>query len=537
MIKGYWIWLAAVGALLIPGHGLRAADPVGDLLEKHQYVMSANASLFADEAVLIEFAEGNPADGKRINFHWQMGNFRQEYVWLGFTEIFCYNGDEHWYGSDLSLPYNLGSDSSPDVTSELIKNFAYLQPQYVDNFSAAKEVPLGLDERFIVLRYKPEGMSEALLLLDPFDYRLSGYLYGTSRLISQSPLYKLTLLEDWTDYGTCWYPTVMRHETLSPEGELLKEKRSTTLSVDLADRLPEHMFETSSSPDVPQPGLPTVPYVVPFSFLNDTVLISCKGPKGRLRKLELDTGAAVGVLRRDVAAEIGMSLHGNEMVTGHGGSAPVMYGRAEGFVLKGRGQEYTVELPPWPAAVLMGNSALDDSLKAKGADGLLGNFLLSNFVVTLDYRRKLVLLYPPDQFDPLLHLSEGYNAIPVTRDSMPYVQVMVDDKISGGAFFNTGAQQYFTLSAWACDAAGVTYEIEDFAEAVTVRGYTAFGIIRPEKVQLGGLEIIRPRTHIEILAPGEAPNPNRIASFGNEFFNRNRVTFDLFNNMYYIEGV
>lgn len=528
--------LALAWAAFAPSQSQATPLTAQELLGKHRHVLAANLELFSQTPMRVSFAEGNPADGKRINFYWQAGKFRQEYNWLGFIEVFGYDGTEHWYGSDLSLPYLLSPDNLPDVTAELIKNFAYLIPEFEGSFSLPTDIPLGLDERYILLKFSPAGMSEALLLLDPFDYKLVGFLIGTTRQLSQTQLYKLTHLEDWSDYGTCWYPTVVRWETLSLKGEVLKEKRTTTLSVSTSDPLLDHMFSIGSSPEVPQPALPSVPYILPFSFINDTVLIRCRGPKGKIRKLELDTGAAVGVLRRDIAREIGLVLSGDERVTGHGGSASVMYGRAEGFVLEGQGYDYSVELPPWPAAVLSGNSVMDESLKAKGADGLLGNFLMSNFVVTLDYRRKLVLLYPPDEFDPDKHLSEGYHEIPVVRDSMPYVQVVIDDKIRGGAFFNTGAQQYFTLSAWAVDNAGVTYKVEDFVDAITIKGYTAFGIIRPQKVQLGGLEIVRPRTHLEILAPGEAPNPNRIASFGNEFFNRHRVTFDLFHNMYYIEG-
>jgi hypothetical protein len=307
------------------------------------------------------------------------------------------------------------------------------------------------------------------------------------------------------------------------------------LSVSVVEALSPQLFSPSSSPPVPQPDLPTVPYVVPFSFINETVLVRCIDVDGRVRKLELDTGAAVGVLRSDVAQEIGLELRGDETVTGHGTTASVEFGRVEGFVLEGAGRDYSVALPPWPAAVFSANQSMDESLKTKNADGLLGNFLLSNFVVTLDYRRRQMLLYPPAQFDPALHLGAGYDEMSVTRDSMPFVQVEVDNQIKGGAFFNTGAQQFFTLAAWACDAAGITYPVEEFAEAVTISGYTAFGIIRPEEVRIGRLVLEKPRTHLEILAPGEAPNPNRIASFGNEFFSRTRVTFDLFHQRYYIE--
>jgi len=511
------------------------AAGLDSIFGRHRAVMAELSSLFHGNPVEIVFADGEIGDGKRIGFHWQFGRFRQEYNWLGFTEVFGYDGVDHWYGSDLSLPYSLNPSAIPDVTAELIRNFQYLQPSQAGFITLPEDVPLDLDERYVVLRYLPPGMSESLLLLDPFDFRLAGFVLGTLRLIEQAPVYRVTTLEEWADYGSCWYPTVIRTTSVSPEGDVLKEKRHTALSVEVAEALLPGMFSPSSSPPVPQPALPSVPYVVPFSYTNQTVLVRCRDPQGRTRKLELDTGAAVGVLRRDTAGEIGLELRGDETVTGHGTTAAVEFGRVEGFVLEGAGRDYSVALPPWPAAVFSDSAIMDESLKSKNADGLLGNFLLSNFVVTLDYRRRQMLLYPPSQFDPAIHLGEGYDVIEVTRDSMPFVQVEVDGQIRGGAFFNTGAQQYFTLAAWACDAAGITYPVEEFAEAVTISGYTAFGIIRPEEVRIGRLVLEKPRTHLEILAPGEAPNPNRIASFGNEFFSRTRVTFDLFSRSYYIE--
>jgi hypothetical protein len=115
--------------------------------------------------------------------------------------------------------------------------------------------------------------------------------------------------------------------------------------------------------------------------------------------------------------------------------------------------------------------------------------------------------------------------------------VDVDGKLQGGAFFNTGAQQYFTLSAWALDRSGLKYDIEDVATGYTIHGLSAFGIIHPKEVRMGNLVMQQPLTHVELLAPGETPNPHSIASFGNAFFQRYKVTFDLFRQVYYIESM
>jgi hypothetical protein len=373
-------------------------------------------------------------------------------------------------------------------------------------------------------------MSEALLLLDPFNFRLAGMLQGSDRELKDAVFYRLSTYEDWADFGASWFPGVVRLRTLSTDGDLIRERFQTTQSVSIVPAKTLDFFQRASSPQVLTPSLPEVPYAVPFSFMHDTVVLKCTGPNGKPLRFELDTGASVGLLRRDVARRLGLAPIGSEEVTGHGGSAKVAYVRVEGIKLGG-----AVDLPAWPAAVLVKDGGLDESLADANVSGLLGNYLLNNFVVQLDYRRRRMLLWPPDQFDPAKDLSAAHYAIPCHRDSMPYVDITVDGKLSGGAFFNTGAQQFFTLSAWAVDHAGLKYDVETISSGVTVHGYTAFGIIRPGEVSMGGMVIKQPTTNLEMLAPGEAPNPHSIASFGNAFFQRHKVTFDLFRERYYIE--
>lgn len=539
----------------------QAAFP--DLLDRHLRSMRPAHEFFAAGPVRVESVDGAPEHGEQVVMHWQAGRFREEYRWLGFTEVFGWDGEppagrgDHWYGSDLGLPYSLDNGQTPDVTPEYVRCFYYLEPSQLPRLTAAAaEAPLGLGDRYAIMRYAPPGMSEALLLLDPEDYRLGAFLQGNDRELAASSLYKLTTFEDWSNFGACWYPAIVRTVTLDQDGQKLRERVFTTLGVTRAEARPVEAFIRSSTPAVPSPPLPRVPYELPFSFLNDTVVLTCTDPQGNRQRLELDTGANVGLLRGDIAGRLGLTPIGEEEITGHGGIAQVSYVRVEGFKLGGE-----VELAPWPAAVLRDDPdehddrRMEESLAAGGVAGLLGNFLLHNWVVKLDYRRRMLSLYPPGQFDPALHLGPDYYAIPVTRDAMPFAQVDVDGKIQGGAFFNTGAQQFFTLATWAIDNAGIVYPVESVGTGITVHGYTVFGIIRPDRVTLlgeghgsralalaaggtriEGLAIEQPATHLELLAPGEAPNPSRVASFGNAFFQRFTVTFDLFRNVYYIEG-
>lgn len=521
--------------------------PFDQLLDRHRRAMAQVNAVFSAGPLRIESVEGDLEEGERIVFQWQQGKFREEYNWIGFVEVFGFNGRQYWYGSSLNLPYALDQGYGPDTTFEIVTAFAYLQPDQLQYISAAPaDVPLSLQNRYALLHYSPPAMSDALLLLDPLDYRLVGLLQGSARLIADSEFYKLTTLEDWADFGATWHPTITRVTSVSPDGERLREKYMTTMQITRAAPLPDSMFEPESSPPVAKPVLPSAPLQMGFSFLNDNVVLKAETANGTPIRLELDTGANVGLLRSDVAREMGLNPYGDEQITGHGSLVDVGYVPVQGLKLVDIfDSTSSFELPPWPAAVLGEGSTLETGMADNNVAGLLGNFVLNWFVVKLDYRRRIMTLYPHGSFDPAQHLQPGYYSIPVVRDSMPWCRVQVDGAIKGGAYFNTGAQYYFSLHAWAIDAAELVYKVTSLNTTVTIGGSSISGNIQPGQLlvgdpRLGQLELLGTpsaplNTHLELLAPGEAPNPNRIASFGNQFFKNHTVTFDLYNQVFYIE--
>jgi hypothetical protein len=532
-------WLAvallAAPAWAAPAGNTAASLDFPNLLDRHLRAMRPVADAFAKQTLRIDLLEGGDERNEHISVYWQNGRFRQEYNWLGFTEVFGCDGQQHWYGSNINLPYGMDYEAPADITGQLAAYFAYLTPKWQGYLTAPGDVPFGYADHYAVLRFAPPQISEVLLLLDPADFRLSGILEGNEKTIAGSVVYKLVLLDEWSDYGVCWYPAVTRTITLDADGKQQRERMCTTQSLTTVSALADTQFTPASAPPVDFPSVPPEGFEAKFSYLNDSVVLRCQTADGTALRLELDSGANVGLLRRDVAAKLGVQLLGDEQVTGHGGTAQVQYGRVEGLRVEGMHRGQLLGLPAYPAAVLAEGGGLDNSLADNGVAGLLGSFILNSFVVKLDYRRRVITFYDPRTFEPQ-QLGGGYHAIPVTRDSMPFVDVVVDGKIKGGAFFNTGAQQFFALQAWACDAAGITYDVETIGTGITIDGYTAFGIIRPKVVQLGDIIIESPTTHLEVLAPGEPPNPKRIASFGGAFFERYALTFDLYHQQYYIQG-
>ena len=160
---------------------------------------------------------------------------------------------------------------------------------------------------------------------------------------------------------------------LAPDGAGPLERVITTTKVATNPPLSEVMFDAASSPPVPRPELPEVPFEAPFFYAKDrTVVLRCLGPDGHRYRMELDTGANVGLLTNSAANRLGLEPVGAERVTGHGGVAEVRYAWAAGFKLEGMSHSTTVELPPWLAAVLNEDRGLESALQDSGVAGLLG---------------------------------------------------------------------------------------------------------------------------------------------------------------------
>ncbi|MCB1219914.1 MAG: aspartyl protease family protein [Planctomycetales bacterium] len=505
--------------------------PAEEVLQHHLDVMQSTIDYFRTDPVKLEFRDGDPEEEKGIGVWVQGKRFRQEHYWLGFTEVFGFDGNQHWYGSDMVLPYEVDGEGGTDVSQQYIQYMHYLSDEQQQYISAADNIPLQFRTGYHVLKYSPPGMSQLLLLIEPGTWLLRGMLQGNERNMDSSQIFRYLAFDDWQDNGEgCLYPQQILLRKFGSEGLIARDRNFYTTSVAHADKQPAGFFEQRESPAVAMPELPSVPYQLPFSYTDDSILVSATGPDGQRLRFKLDTGANVGLLRRDVARELGCRLLGDEEVTGHGGKADVQYTRVSGLKLNGR-----IPIPDFPAAVLTDGGKLEESMENGNVSGLLGSLILNNYIVRLDMKRKRMYLYPPEQFDPDLHLGSNYNEVSFHRDSLPWVDIVVDGAINGGAFINTGAQPLFTLYAWAIDRAGINYEIENIGSGVTIHGRTAFYIIRPDEVKVGTTSIRQPLTFVENLAPGEEPKQSRIGSFGNSMFLERIVTFDLHHQKLYLE--
>jgi hypothetical protein len=531
--------------------------------------MAACTAPFAAGPLDLTFGEDDPADAKTLRLHWQQGRFREERTWLGETEVYAYDGQDYWFGSNEALPFALDHGASPDVTHEFVLELYYAVPAQspmlrilsAHELSEARKLPQL--RGFLLLDYAPAGMSEAWLLLDPQTLLLRGSLLGDQRSLDDSGVLQVSLYGPWTDFGGARYPSQIEVLNLLDDGTQLSRHVLRTQGIAAGPVLPPAQFQRGSAPAVAQPELPGGQLSVPFRVVDDGITLDATvappaapaagSPAGAPAPLPLvlkfDSGANVGLLRRDSAWRLGLRPAGHEAVNGHGGTARLQFAVLSGVHLG------AAEVPPFEVAVTADDggpkpgqpgydyyqarikdrsASLDGSLDEDGVDGLLGTSLLNNYVVRIDYAHRQLTLFGAAQFSPAL-LGAPAEELPLTRSALPFTAVTVDGTLHGGAFFNTGARPFFSLEQWALDRAHATYPLLGVARGLSIHGPQAFGIVRPGVVELGSLKLERPTTLLERQTPGEPPDDTRIASFGSEFFHDHVVTFDVPHEKVYVQ--
>jgi hypothetical protein len=564
-VRRWFGW--AMGLALGTTFGLATAEAAGssappstgtaETIQAHLTAMAGYTAPFNTQPLDLQFSEDEAEGGKDLRLHWEQGRFRMERQWLGVTQAYAYDGQDYWFGSSETLPFRIDHALSADVTHQFVPNLHYSSAGQVAALRPLNDHELGEARKlpqlngYLLLDYSPPGMSEAWLLLDPQTLLLQGSLLGNDRSLDASSVLQLAFYGQWTDFGPARYP---RDEVLLAVTSAGTEVRRHTLrivSLTAAAPLAPGQFSLASAPAVVQPELASGQFTTSFRIVDGGITLDALGPDGQPLVLKFDSGANVGLLRSSSARRLGLTPVGAETVTGHGGATELQFARVGGVRLG------PAEIPPYEAAVMPDTAAagpqpgtpgyayfaarlrdsgptLDTALGEDGVDGLLGTSLLNNYVVRVDYPHRKLTLFSAAGFDPRV-LGSTAQPLPLLRDALPYTQVTVDGKVQGGAFFNTGTRPFFNLATWALQRGQLDYPIEGMASGLSIHGPQVFGIVRPGLVELGSLKLERPETYLEMLAPGDAPDESRMASFGSEFFHEHVVTFDLPHERVFVE--
>ncbi len=260
---------------------------------------------------------------------------------------------------------------------------------------------------------------------------------------------------------------------------------------------------------------------IPFDNSNHHIAVkgALNGRDGMT--LVLDTGAGGSVIDAARAEALGLAAVGRHVTHGAGGAeeASTVYG-------------VSVELPGLELTDLTMNTLPLEAIAAQGGkpmDGILGRPLLDRCVVEVDYPRRCLSFFDPEDYPG----PRAGDEIPLSfKESLPYVKariVLPDGRpISGKFVVDTGASTSVILNPTAIEREGVDASL---AKTITVQargvgGAREIRLTRMGRLDLGRFSLAQPIVALQPPGPGYISAPGTIGNIGGGILSRFKVTFD-----------
>ena len=244
---------------------------------------------------------------------------------------------------------------------------------------------------------------------------------------------------------------------------------------------------------------------VPFELFEDGILLQFRINNSRPIWFFFDTGASVNIINESLAKKSGLTGSGVTSVEGSGGST-------SGFVVN----DVSISLPGVEAYHQTLTAILLDQLSAyegREMGGIIGNPFIMNFVVEIDYARKVLTFYDRKVYN----LAGEPDTIPLeARDGQPFVKVELSmngrDTISDLFMIDTGSDRIFHVNRPFAEAHRLMAALPGAGTVETVGagtgGQTRFTEVRVSSLRLGGYSITRPVISISQDAEGIGASDN-----------------------------
>jgi predicted aspartyl protease len=281
--------------------------------------------------------------------------------------------------------------------------------------------------------------------------------------------------------------------------------------------------------DPPEPGGRDYRFVqgdrsenVPFRLLENhlyiPVIVNCLQ-----RYWILDTGAAVSVISKTFADELGLTPEGDMKGAGAGGTVQIEFATLPPFTVPG------IEFDEQVVAVI-DMTELDRLLPVE-AVGILGYDFLSRFVTRIDYANQVVSFYDPATFTYTgngqqidAHIEEGVFAVTATLDGGHTGIWLFDIGASGSSLETEFAQKNGYTGRKGIEGLG-RGAANEFKSSV----------IRTESLEFAGHKIDRPLMSYRSDVKGEPQRTDKIGTLGNTFFRNFVIYCDYANERLFIE--
>lgn len=282
------------------------------------------------------------------------------------------------------------------------------------------------------------------------------------------------------------------------------------------------MLVLSPAPAEQNAGIAEIPFTVSDNHVVIDVNINGTGPHTFI----FDTGAGGTVIDTDLAGRLGLESVGKVHTMGASGlEEREMLGAAT----LGIG-DVSLDIP---GAVSIPLSGLGKGTKGGAKEGVIGYHLLSRYVVTVDYERKVMVLEEPGSFTP----PEGGTTVPLQIGmGIPTLETSIvtgdGRELSGTFHVDLGSRFSLTLTKAFTDEHGILNRSKPTLKLFGrgVHGSFENDIGRVRSVRMGELQVLEPVTLFTSATEGALASHGLAGNIGAGILRRFRLTFDYPNS-------
>jgi hypothetical protein len=268
---------------------------------------------------------------------------------------------------------------------------------------------------------------------------------------------------------------------------------------------------------------------VPFDFDDNSVFIEVRVNGSRPLKFIFDTGAGATILNARTAKELGLKASDTLKGTAVGG-------KISGDVFKG----VTLSAPGVTVSNQMVGAVSFDSVpcEMRSIDGIIGYDFIKEFVVEIDYSRRVIKLYDPKTFN---YTGAG-ELIPLKLARTPFVNAKLlmegHAPVEGSFEVDTGSDSAVTLTSpfvkknQLVSAVGRTIETPSDEE---LGGESKSYVGRVKGFQIGKYVLENPVVLLSEDTEGSMADAGNAGPIGNQVFSRFKVTLDYSRSRMYLE--
>ena len=431
-----------------------------------------------------------------------------------------FNGHSGWVVDDKGKVHELNPNQIRNqILSRFIDTYSYLLPNRIPGTVSS----LGEDEthNYYVLRFAPTGGATALCYVG----RNSFLPARIERTVGDRTI--ITAFEDYRLVDGVRIPFTTRQTDNKNDGNrnivrISAAKLNATVDEAVFEKPAEikyFKFENGMSAT----GIPLV--YSPFCLL---LRVSVNNSPPAL--FILDSGAGGTLLDADYAASLGLKQDGSVNVIGSGEVSRAGYLRNVTLGLQGMKFQIGTVMST-PLTELRNSSGLD-------IKGMLGGDFIRNFVVDIDYQKRMLNLFDPDDYQykgagrPLEIRVEGNTAL--TRGSL---LMSGRNPIEGLFMIDTGADEPIFITR-VFNESQKLIRPDNGSKKISSAGIAAKSnnlILQLDAFQLGDFTIKRPTASIFLDAEGIAANEDIAGGVGLGLLKRFRVIFDYSHQAMYLE--